>query len=37
MSLISTGEFVKLWKASAGLPQPSFSPSKSCDNNEPTA
>jgi len=37
MSLISTGELFKLWKASVGLPQPSLSPSESCDNDEPAA
>ena len=37
MSLISTGEPVKLGKASAGLPQPSLSPSESSDNDEPAA
>jgi hypothetical protein len=37
MSLISTGEPVKLWKASVGLPQPSLSPSQSYDNDEPAA
>jgi hypothetical protein len=37
MSAISTGEPVKLGKASAGLPPPSLSPSESYDNNEPAA
>jgi len=37
MSLISTGETVKLGKASVGLPKTSFSPSESSDNDEPAA